>query len=65
MFFVKATYPHGGHAVSNESGPIFFKTREEAHVFAEQLTAENKTFVKKYEWNPNPQTTYIVVEDHV
>jgi hypothetical protein len=65
MYVIKAIYPHGGHTIANENGPLSFSTKEEAHTFAEQLTAENRTFLKKYEWNPNPQTTYIVVEDYL
>ena len=66
MWSVKAVYPQGSHFVFNTNGEqLRFSTESEARAVAEDLTAENRRFVEVKGWNPNPQTSYLAVEDHI
>ena len=66
MWTVKAIYPQGSHAVFNGNGEqLRFPTEDQARSAAEDLTAENRRFAESKGWNPNPQTVYMAVEDHL
>jgi ribosomal protein L24E len=63
---VKAVYPHGSHYVFNRDGQTLrFKTQQEAKVAAEDIAAENRRFTESKGWNPNPNVSYLAVEEHL
>lgn len=66
MWTVKAVYPQGSHFIFTKSGEqLRFTSESDARAAAEDLTAENRRFVESKGWNPNPQTVYMAVEDHI
>lgn len=63
---VKAIYPHGSHFIFAKDGMMLrFKTQQEAKNAAEELTAEKRRFAEAKGWDPNPETSYIAVEEYV
>lgn len=65
MWCVKAIYPHGSHFVFAKDGMMLrFKTLQEAKNAAEELIAENRRFAETKGCDPNPNISYLAVEEY-